>query len=673
MEEAQIDNKKHRRVKYFLIFLIIFNLVIPKAILAQEDSSSPIQISSGSLGGAGIVAACGAIGAALGGAAGFFGGLGFGAVPGAQGGALAGAALCATLQAGGRGGALGEPGKKVAAKIDGAGSEIVASVVDSTVGNAVKFISWFIFVISKWIFSASGYIFDNMIKTSLSNNFYNIPVIREGWIAFRDLANMLFIFAILYLAITTILSSSGANTGQALTMIIMAALFVNFSFAISRTVIDASNILANEFFKQTSTNSSLSATFLNAFDFQNRLLTQIEEYAEGGAAPENVTQAMVYLGGSAFLAIAGFTFAAGGFTFLARTFILILLIIFSPLAFAAFATNDTRGYGQMWLKQLLNNAFVAPIFLSVIWVAAKIVNSPDFVSLRGSGKYDFLLASTPKGLESVSSNLVSLIFSYGIVIFLLISATVVSKTLAPKAAGFGADAAGKFFGFGLGATAFAGRQFIGGYAKKLAENKDYGTGPNATRFQRMARVALDTAPVRGALSGLAGTSFDPRSLGIPGTQALGQATGAGGFLKEGDIMKKFELPKAGTALEQQIKKEKKEEITEARDDAEKARIKSQENFVSAISSTNADVTKIRDISDGDIRRMVKDNKDFFANKEFVKHLTASQLEAVAKSGELDRSVMADIADAVKQKYANGPATDETDYLNNSTAAHRWRR
>ena len=128
-----------------------------------------------------------------------------------------------------------------------AGTDTAAYIGDATFGNLGKFIGWLIFSISTWMLGAAGALLDLTIKTSLNTSNFASAAVASGWTSVRDLVNMFFIFALLYIAIGTILQLEKVNTKKTLASLIVVGLLVNFSLFATKVVIDVSNVMASSF------------------------------------------------------------------------------------------------------------------------------------------------------------------------------------------------------------------------------------------------------------------------------------------------------------------------------------------------------------------------------------------------------------------------------------------
>ncbi len=527
-------------------------------------------------------------------------------------------------------------------------SWFASKTADWTLGLVARGVGYAVYVGADWLFRLASYVWEYMIPFSLglqptdSFNPYGLKAMVDGWALMRDLANMGFIFMILYLAIQTILGIEGGNVGRKLVTIIVAALLINFSLAISEAVIDASNILAGQFWSSISRGDSTSEIFVDALN-----LKTLGNSAAIEALPSNTEVAMLYLGGAVFLTISAFVLMAGGFMFLMRSFTLVILIILSPVAFAAYAIGNKKG--EEWLNRLLNEAFFAPIYLIMIWVSVMIISSDGFATFKGKGTFAGLLVSSEK--SQISG--MSIIFSFGIVIFLLTAAITIAKSMSATSANFGTSMAGKVFGAAAGTAGFAGRQTIGRVAK-IASQSDVGRAPGSSRLAQMTRTALDSQLGRRAVSAAATGSFDVR--GAPGAGTIqggleratginiGQAGGQGGFQREGGIRAMARrvyppIPAAGTELEQAARAQARTERAE-----ERARALTPDAIRATLTAptpaggTSPGQGLVRSLNSQELSTIPP---DMFTNINFVRHLTASQLGSLQRgtlSGEQMKAI-----------------------------------
>lgn len=336
-------------------------------------------------------------------------------------------------------------------------------------------------------------------------------VIQNTWQTLRDLANMFFIFIIIYIGISTMLDLSLVDTRKQLIKVIIIAIFINFSLVITRVVIDASNVAAYGFYDAfptaqkddfgffSSPTPPEPPTIVRASDVsawtdvgaiihdqewvaarRNEENAKIYEYQKAQyekavnnpqqpdkesvqyslgtknlASPfMNVTSITQIVGGDAmdkFVAaksdpekkegeggimaaiisllmytimevIGSFVLFAAGIMFITRTALLVILLIFSPVAFICYSTPKLERFWKQWWEKLLNQAFFAPIFLGFYYVAATI-----FVATNGANFFDI----KEKGTGESLMGFIIVIF----VQFVLASAFMIIALLSAKSLG----------------------------------------------------------------------------------------------------------------------------------------------------------------------------------------------------------------------------------------------
>ncbi len=244
----------------------------------------------------------------------------------------------------------------------------------------------------------TSFVFDIGVQVTLNSVTYSQDFITVGWTTVRDIANMAFIFMLIYLAIIIVTRADTANTMKMLASIIIVALLINFSFFISRLAIDGGNLLAIQFYNainvqplattasqtDASTATSVagaitpaglastkdltynimqligvqtllgSGSFALAFQKQNNFVVNLATFS------------FIYIIVAIILAILAFMFLATGIKFLLRSVMLWLLIMASPLAFVAAALPDSKGGKDLfkkWYTNLFEYAFFPAVFL----------------------------------------------------------------------------------------------------------------------------------------------------------------------------------------------------------------------------------------------------------------------------------------------------------------------
>lgn len=446
----------------------------------------------------------------------------------------------------------------------------------------------------------SGAVFDAFANISLESGTYASAVIAKGWVIARDVANMAFVFILIYIAFMLILNLEGVGIARQIAGVIAVALLINFSFFFSRVVIDMSNILAHEFYDQIYASRSEAAPSALVSGVQMLAPISISEKVMAGVNPQTLISAdgfQKFLSGGTFVGnlailitlflifgivnvILAAVFLTAAFQFLARIVALWFAIILSPIAFISFITPKMNGLWSKWLKLLLNNAFYAPAFLFVIYIAVKMLDngliSANIASFLGGA------ANAPGAAENAMrtflNSIVGVILRLSIVVGLFIAALKVGSFVgaegASKVEGWGKKLAiGGNAAFVGGVGGFAGRKILGGAGYLATRSQTVRNLASGDTLKGRTFVGAQTIRNIGSRFGrglevtggkLATSSFDIRASGLPEAKLGGKAQ-SGGYKKDvEEKTKKLEAidhdrhatPEEKTILENKAKTEK---------------------------------------------------------------------------------------------------------------------
>lgn len=227
------------------------------------------------------------------------------------------------------------------------------------------------------ISSLSGKLFDITLRMGLEtySAYASAPIMATLWRTLRDLANLCFIFILLYVALRTMLGLS-TSPMKLVFNVLIAALLINFSFAITRVVVDASNVPATAFYNilthdGTESTAKLVLEVMSIDDLANYDSLTPTDSNVGAKVLLAMKAPMVTAAYATvcllFIAAMNVMFFALSIMMLLRTIALILLIIASPVAFLAFAMPDSLGgLFKSWGSNLLRQAFWLPIVLLLL-------------------------------------------------------------------------------------------------------------------------------------------------------------------------------------------------------------------------------------------------------------------------------------------------------------------
>lgn len=411
----------------------------------------------------------------------------------------------------------------------------------SSLWNCIEQVLYSVLSIMAWVLGFAVWIFTmvfDMTVLGMSAFINNIEAINVVWKVFRDFSNILFIFILLFLAISTILGLNEHGVKHTLSKLILVAVLINFSMFFAKVVIDSSNILAVSFYKKIQPNSNvadisnvfdgfssntrevdiealvkrdgIAGAFMGSFKLQ-KIFNDADDNRETDATafaarPDAGT---VFIMGTITMFIVFCIFLAATIIFIKRLTTLTILVMTSSLAFAATLLHKTEHYAQEWWQKLLAEAFYAPVFVAVIWMAILVMTDPSF-----GGDY-LKKQSEVGGWFNVST-----VVNYIIVINFFIMALVAGEKMGASGAS-GAMKGFQWFKSNLGSRLVqAGfRRTAGAWAYKYLEGKASGR-PHA--FVTWATKAM---------SGQAGLKIGGKE--IWGTRKLAEmvATGARGALK----------------------------------------------------------------------------------------------------------------------------------------------
>ncbi|MEK7585656.1 MAG: hypothetical protein AAB477_00240 [Patescibacteria group bacterium] len=277
---------------------------------------------------------------------------------------------------------------------------------------------------TSFIFGLAGQFFDFTFFYSISDSSYRSGFVVEGWGVVRDFVNMFFIFVLLYIAFSTILSLHGFKTKEMIINVVIIGLLINFSLFATQVIIDTSNILARVFYNSVTSGSvdestkefkeergaqgeiQLSAQIVNMVDPQKLIIKASRVGSTDRGTTDNSNQfsrgisvgtfILVTLLASAVNVVGIIVFLSVGLIFLARVIGLWFAMIFVPFAFFSYtvpAMQDIEMIGwKKWWPETLKLAFLAPIFMFFMYLIIKFLGGKEFLKLNGDSGAAFIIA-----------------------------------------------------------------------------------------------------------------------------------------------------------------------------------------------------------------------------------------------------------------------------------------
>lgn len=533
-------------------------------------------------------------------------------------------------------------------------------------------ISQLLMTASSFALIFSGMIFDWVMKFTVVDMGAKIgntdlgSGISLAWATLRDIANMLFIFVLLFAAFRTMFDTNFGNFGKTIKDIIIIALLINFSLFFSKVVIDASNIVSIGFYKSITSSNTASLTnshyaigsvgnfkgisggYMNMLGMQSLYSSNILN----GNIKDPIQILVIGFMSAIFMLITAVILLIAGIMFATRFIILVFIMVLSPLAFIAYIMPGQKSLFDKWRSALIDQSFFAPIYLALTWVVFRLGTS-----LLSTIKDDPNLGPQ-KDFASMFSNpgsAIALIVNYVLIIGFSIAALIISKQMASKTAGF-KQVSGGIGAAVVGGTAWAGRQTIGRTGKYFSENASLQKAAKERTGFVGAASRLGLYASKQARSG----TFDARNATIPTNVVGDMIEGTAGRTKIGKKLGLNDVNIPGVAMSSIVKdmdmlgkggekgyKETKEESEkrvrdrEAKAASELSIAQAKKDIMEGTKSGVAPGTPAYDamekaitkLSDKETETLVANNRELLQSLNFANAISVKQLEAINKSDQ----------------------------------------
>ena len=491
----------------------------------------------------------------------------------------------------------------------------LASLLTGLAGLILNYVVWFTVV-------------------DMSNKIAEIGTIDVAWKTIRDIANMGFIFVLLYAAIRTILGI-GSDTKKLIVNIVVVAILINFSLFFTKVVIDASNVLAITFYDVIAP-GALTMTATTGLSNSLMRPLKIESLWNNPNIANLEGEKLIIIGvmGTIVSLIAAFVFFAVAIMFVIRFVVLIFVLILSPLAFMGFILPQLNKYKDQWLDALLGQAFFAPIYFMLTLIVIAV--SRGLLTGAGGGMAGGNMATALLGPVGSDGNTVlkptptsiAIVVNFIIVIALLIASLISAKGWANKAgpgvAGLTKWATGAAGGATLGMAGRFGRGTVGragvaiGDSERLKERASKGgVGGMA------ARLTLATGRKTGE------ASFDVRGTSLGGPLEAGKAQ-KGGFAQvlKDKRKKEKEFADSLAPSDMLVAEAERRMETAPRGSAEYSNARAEVDRLKGIDEKEA-IKRLRDerhVTENEAKEIIRRNRDSYIKKGLGEIRKESQVE-----------------------------------------------
>lgn len=261
-----------------------------------------------------------------------------------------------------------------------------------------------------WVLAISGSLLNFSINLTLHiRDFVNsTPAIYTTWKAIRDISGMFIIFFLLYAAIRMILGKD-AGFGTLIKNIVIAGVLINFSFFFASLGIDASNIVSVQLYNAIapqntlapgavtdSLNVRLADGGLSNIFMQSLKLQTINDVkgagtgdvlvdADGNEVSETTKIFLAGIVSIMIMLIAAISFAAAALAFVIRFVVLLMLLAFSPIWFAAHIVPEVQQYSKKWLDSYKSMLLFMPVYLLLMYLALNVLTTTPLLDGNNVG------------------------------------------------------------------------------------------------------------------------------------------------------------------------------------------------------------------------------------------------------------------------------------------------
>ncbi len=288
------------------------------------------------------------------------------------------------------------------------GLDGILSFVTDALSNLVNILV----MIGGWLVALSGYLLNISINLTLNiKSFVDAtPAIYNTWRAIRDISSLFIIFALLFAAIQMIVGYRGQKFGDLIKNIVIAGVLINFSFFFAGLGIDLSNIVSVQLYnaiapsqslnpsvasgsiQNVSADGGLSNVFMSSLKLQsaynynfNGSNTTVNGVATSNAGSIPIRIILIGVISVMLELSAAISFTIAAMAFVIRFVLLLFLLAFSPIWFAAKIVPMTAEYADSWWKAFKGMLVFMPVYLLLMYLALNVLStSPFFQNLTAN-------------------------------------------------------------------------------------------------------------------------------------------------------------------------------------------------------------------------------------------------------------------------------------------------
>lgn len=279
-----------------------------------------------------------------------------------------------------------------------------------------------------WFTGIAASFLDIFISYSINSESYRQnQFVEKGWSVVRDVTNIVFIFGLMLIAFSLVLGTNvGSNPKKLFINIVIFGLLINFSLFFTRVIIDGGNILATVFYNNMHVKNEQGTEIVGQKGEKQISLAIVaksnpQKLFASMPANEGDTGkiALVILTATLFNIGLIVVFISVGYLFIGRVVSLMILMIFSPLAFASKVFPAPGKLKQFswgsWISNTASVAFMAPMFLFFLYLITLFQDAQNALGYPSTG--------------NIISVIIGILLPYAITYTLLMEAKKLTKSM----------------------------------------------------------------------------------------------------------------------------------------------------------------------------------------------------------------------------------------------------
>jgi len=258
---------------------------------------------------------------------------------------------------------------------------------------------------ASWIFISLRFVFASITEGLMSllnyavyaRAYNNIPIVVSMWKILRDLANMFFILALIYMAFATIFQIGKYRFQDMIWRFLIVAVFINFSLVLGGLVIDGTQVLTNVFLNMIGNPGDKIGQFL---DPSLLFKDTVDSGDTIGPGFVGLVFGVILSGMFMFSLLIAVVFT------LFRTLAIWGLLIVAPIAWMAYILPGTNQWFSKWWGWVFGWNLFLPVYLFILYLGLVFLSQGKQVIQKVIGAGDATLFGT-------GNITINLIFFYG--------------------------------------------------------------------------------------------------------------------------------------------------------------------------------------------------------------------------------------------------------------------